>query len=97
MPSKAFSSLKVSGRRIEVAALDGHALQAAGEAEAAVERCKGRRIAFHRMDLGIRREPQREGAAAGKQVGDLLGLAQMAGDQVRHRLLGRRDRLDEAA
>jgi hypothetical protein len=49
------------------------------------------------MDLGIGRQPQREGAASRKKIGDLLRLAHMADDKPRHRRLRLGHRLHERA
>ena len=81
----------------QIAALAGHALQPGGVTIRPVERRKRRRVAFGRIDFRLARQPEREGAAAGKQVGDLFGARQMCGDQPGHRLLGCLGRLQERA
>ena len=87
-PSKAFELLEGQRPAEQVALLGRDPLQAGGEAKARSSAASAAASPSTAWTSDFARQPQREGAAAGKQVGDLLGARQMAADELGHRLLG---------
>ena len=81
----------------EVARLRRDAAQARRLARGLVKGGKRARVAVDGLDLGALGETQREGAAAGEEVGDPLRPVARLDDEARERLLPGLGRLQEAA